>query len=270
MHGFLSRDGAPPASLLQEGRAELARYGVEVITGRVDRIDAGFSVRLADGAVLAARRVLVATGLRDQLPGIPGLRERWASDVLHCPYCHGYEVKDRPIGVLGTHPAAVHHALLLRQWSDDVVFMPHTLDLADDDRERITARGIEIVDGEIAQLVVADDQLRGVEMADGQVVPRSVVFVFPHMVPLDELLTGLGCDTDERGWVTIDATGRTSVPGVWAVGNVVDPRAQVVTAAGQGSVAAIAINHDLLEEDIRRDVECHRSAEPLAGVPAYR
>lgn len=172
--------------------------------------------------------------------------------------------------MLGTHPAAVHHALLLRQWSDDVVFMPHILDLSAEDRERITARGVEIVDGEISRLVIEDDRLCGVELAGGQVVPRSAVFLFPQMVANDALLTGLGCDTDDRGWVTVDATGRTSVPGVWAVGNVADPRAQVVTAAGQGSVAAITINHDLLEEDIRREVQRYRSAEPLAGVPAYR
>nr|WP_246220763.1 NAD(P)/FAD-dependent oxidoreductase [Phytoactinopolyspora mesophila] len=214
--------------------------------------------------------VVVATGLRDELPDIPGLRERWARDVLHCPYCHGYEVKDEPLGVLGTHPAAVHHALLLRQWSENVVFMPHTLDLSDDDRERITARGVQIVDGEISRLVTEDDQLCGVELAGGQVVPRSAVFVFPRMVPNDGLLTGVGCDRDDRGWVTIDATGRTSVPGVWAVGNVVDPRAQVITAAGNGSAAAIALNHDLLEEEVRQAVEQYRSADPLADAPAYR
>ncbi|MCP2361562.1 thioredoxin reductase [Nonomuraea thailandensis] len=257
MHGFLSRDGLPPAELLELGRAEIARYGVRLVRSRVERIDHGFTVRLADGQVLDARRILVATGLRDELPAIPGIRERWGRDVLHCPYCHGYEVRDRPLAVLGTHPGAVHQALLLRQWSDDVLFLRHALDLAPEDRERLECHGVRVVEGTIARLAVEDDRLRGVELADGRAIPRAAVFVFPRMVPHDELLTGLGCARDEGGWAVTDRTGRTSVPGVWAAGNVVDPRAQVVTAAGMGSAAAIAVNGDLVEEDVRRSAERH-------------
>jgi thioredoxin reductase len=255
MHGFLSRDGLPPSELLELGRAEIARYGVRLVRSRVERIDHGFTVRLADGQVLDARRILVATGLRDELPGIPGIRERWGQDVLHCPYCHGYEVRDQPLAVLGTHPGAVHQALLLRQWSDDVLFLRHTLDLAAEDRERLECHGVRVVEGTIARLAVEDDRLRGIELADGRAVPRAAVFLFPRMVPQDELLTGLGCARDDSGWTVTDRTGRTSVSGVWAAGNVVDPRAQVVTAAGMGSAAAFAINGDLTEEDVRRSVE---------------
>jgi thioredoxin reductase len=260
MHGFLSRDGLPPERLLDLGRAEIARYGVGLVRGRVERIDHGYDVRLVGGPVIRARRVLVATGLRDELPDVPGLRERWGRDVLHCPYCHGYEVRDQPLGVLGAEPGAVHQALLLRQWSDDVVFFSHTLRLTDDDRERLEARGLRIVDGRVTQVAVDGDRVRGVELADGGVVPRAAVFVFPRMVPQDDLLTGLGCATDDSGWVVTDRTGRTSVPGVWAAGNVVDPRAQVVTAAGMGSAAAFALNGDLLEEDVDRAVGRRREA----------
>jgi thioredoxin reductase len=273
VRGFLSRDGMSPAALLEVGRAEVAGYGVGLIDGRVDHIDPGFFVRLDRGLVLKARRVLVATGLRDELPEIPGVRERWGKDLLHCPYCHGYEVRDEPIGVLGTHPGAVHHALLLRQWSDDEIFFPHTLDLTADERERLTARGVHIADGVIKWLVVEDDRLRGVELAEGRVVPRSAVFVFPRMVPRDALLTGLGCEKDENGWVTTDASGRTSVFGVWAAGNVTDPRAQVITAAGMGSAAAFAINHDMVDEEVARAVEPRRtpgtaSSSARVGFPA--
>ncbi|MEU0568985.1 NAD(P)/FAD-dependent oxidoreductase [Nonomuraea sp. NPDC005983] len=265
MQGFLSRDGMPPASLLEVGRAEVAGYGVRLIDGRVDHIDDhsdGFHVHLAGGPVLRARRILVATGLRDELPELPGVRERWGRDLLHCPYCHGYEVRDEPIGVLGTHPGAVHQALLLQQWSADIVFFPHALDLTGEERERLAARGVRVVDGEVKRLMVDGDRLRGVELADGQEVPRSAVFVFPHMVPRDALLTGLGCERDENGWVRTDPSGRTSVPGVWAAGNVVNPRAQVVTAAGMGSAAAIAVNNDLVEEEVARDVEDYLAADP--------
>ncbi|MEV4166354.1 NAD(P)/FAD-dependent oxidoreductase [Nonomuraea dietziae] len=260
MHGFLSRDGLPPATLLELGRAEIARYGVRLVRGRVEDIDHGFSVRLEGGPVLGARRVLVATGLRDELPDIPGVRERWGKDVLHCPYCHGYEVGDQPLAVLGTHPGAVHQALLLRQWSDDVLFLPHTLDLTAEDRERLEGRGLRIVGGEIDHLVVEGGRLRGIELADGRVLPRTAAFLFPRTVAHDELLTRLGCAKDDTGWITTDRTGRTSVPGVWAAGNVIDPRAQVVTAAGMGSAAAFAINADLVDEDVRHAVERHRAS----------
>ena len=253
MHGFLSRDGMPPAGLLAIGRAEIARYGVELIEDQVVGVEAGFVVRLAGGQVLTARRVLVATGLRDELPEIPGVRERWARDLLHCPYCHGWEVRDRPIGVLGTHPAAAQHALLLRQWSDDVIFFVHTHDLTALERGQLEARGVQVVSGEIARVVVEDDRLTGVELIDGRVIARTAVFIRPGTAPHgDGLLAGLGCEVDDAGFATVDVTGKTSTPGVWAAGNVADPRAQVITAAGAGSAAAIAINADLVQDDVAR------------------
>ncbi|PCG86229.1 thioredoxin reductase [Streptomyces sp. WZ.A104] len=257
LQGFLSRDGMAPSALLETGRAEVVGYGAEFIQGQVDdveREDGGgvprFAVRLAGGVVLTARRVVVATGLRDELPDIPGVRERWGKDLLHCPYCHGYEVRDQPLGVLGTHPGAVRHALLLRQWSDDVVLFRHGLDLADDELAALAAREVPVVEGTVKRLVVEDDRLRGVELVEDSGVARATVFVVPRMVPRDGLLTALGCERGEDGWIATDRSGRTSVPGVWAVGNVVDPRALVVSSAGMGSAAAFALNHGLVDEDV--------------------
>ncbi|KOV24957.1 thioredoxin reductase [Streptomyces sp. XY431] len=259
MRGFLSRDGTAPAALLAAGRAELRDYGVDLLDGRVDRIvpvpgaaEPAFEVQLAGGQALRARRAVVATGLRDGLPDLPGLAARWGRDVLHCPYCHGYEVRDRPLGVLGTAPGAVGQALLLRQWSADVVLLAHTLELSADDRARLGARGVRVVEGEVVRVAVVDDRLRGVELADGSAVPREALFLFPHLAPRDAPLFGLDCDRDAQGWVGTDRAGRTSVPGVWAVGNVADPRAQVITAAGAGAAAAFALNHDLVDEDTER------------------
>jgi thioredoxin reductase len=267
MHGFLSRDGTAPGELLAAGRAEVAGYGGELVEDRVARIDGAFAVHLAGGRTLHARRLLVATGLRDELPDVPGLSERWARDVLHCPYCHGYEVRDRPIGVLsGLAPApALHLGLLLPEWSADVAFFPHRNELTPDEREQLVARGVHVVDGLVTGLAVEDGALRGVELADGRVVPRAALFVGPRFVPRNELLVGLGCDTGDDGWVRTDPTGRTSVPGVWAAGNVVDPRAQVITAAGMGSLAAIALNADLVNDDVRHAVEAHRRAAGAAA-----
>ena len=265
VQGFLSRDGITPADLLTAGRTEVTRYRVELVQDLVVGIDAGFVVRLAAGGVFSARRILVATGARDELPEIPGVRERWARDLLHCPYCHGWEVRDQAIGVLATQTGSVEHAQLVRQWSDDVKFFAHTYDLTAAEEGQLEACGVRVVRGEVAQLVVEDDRLTGVELTDGRVIARTAVFIRPRNVAnANGLLAGLGCELDPGGFVTVDANGRTSTTGVWAAGNVVDPRAQVITAAGAGSAAAIAINADLVEEDCRRAADAH--SVPSAGV----
>jgi thioredoxin reductase len=267
MQGFLSGDGMPPGDLLAAGRAEVTGYGVELVKDQVVGIEAGFFVRLAGGQVLRARRILIATGVRDELPDIPGVRQRWGRDLLHCPYCHGWEVRYQPIGVLGTQPGSVQHAQLVRQWSDDVVFFVHTYHLTPAERVQLEARGVRIVTGEVARLVVEDDRLTGVELIDGRVIARTAVFIRPGNLPhSDGLLTGLGCEVNEAGFVSVDTTGRTSSFGVWAAGNVADPRAQVITSAGAGSAAAIAINADLVQEDVERAVEDHHATGGVFSV----
>ncbi len=250
MHGFLSRDGMSPAALLAAGRAEITAYDATLIDGSVAAIEPGFTIRLDDNREFTARRVLVATGLWDQIPDVPGVRERWGRDVLHCPYCHGWEVRDQSIGVLGGTPDAVAHALLIAQWSTDVTLFPHTDELTGEHRELLAARRVDVVPGAVSHLEVRDDRLHGVALADGRVFPRSAVFVKPRLVPNNAILAILGCEIDAQGWVRHDASGRTSVDGVYVAGNVADPRAQVITAAGEGSASAIAINADLVEDDI--------------------
>jgi thioredoxin reductase len=261
MHGFLSRDGMPPVDFLSAGRAEVEGYGGQLVRGRVAGIlptPDGFEVHVADGPPLTARRVLVATGLRDVLPDIPGVADRWGRDLLHCPYCHGYEVRDQPLAVLGGTAEAVQHALLIRQWSSDVVIFPHTDGLSADAREQLASRAVGMVDGHVSRLVVDDDRLTGIELDDGRVVPRAAAFVRPRFVPNTDLLTDLGCAVDSDGWVIADALGRTSLPGVRVVGNAADPRAQVITAAGAGSSVAIALNAELVEEDVHDAVRTVR------------
>ena len=253
MHGYLSRDGMPPADLLAAGREEAAAYGVEFIAGQVVSIEPGFSITFAEGVRLESRRLLIATGATDELPSIPGLWERWGKDFLHCPYCHGWEVRDQPLGVLGTSTASVEHAQLIRQWTGDLTFFTHTHNLTETEREQLEGRDIRIVEGEVRDIVVEDDRLKGVVLGDGRTVARDALFIRPEMRPrLDGLLDQLGCQTEELGFILVDTAGRTSVPGVWAAGNVANPRAQVITAAGEGSAAAISINADLVQEDIER------------------
>jgi thioredoxin reductase (NADPH) len=274
MQGYLSRDGCPPDELLATGRQEVQRYGVQILTGEVASLRRDGDLLVADvpgSAPLTARRVVVATGLQDALPSLDGVADRWGRDVLHCPYCHGYEVRDRPVAVLGRGQVdvAVHYAQVVRQWSDQVLLLRNTLDpIGDADLEQLDARDIRVVDGEVRRLVPdpgPGDRLTGVELADGTVVPCDVVFVgaATGTNPHDRLLRDLGADF-EAGPVTdlpvVDATGRTSVPGVWAAGNVADPTAQVVVAAAQGYGAAVAVNADLIDEDVAAAVATHRGA----------
>ncbi len=199
--------------------------------------------------------MLVATGLRDELPPIDGLSERWGRDVLHCPYCHGYEVRDRPLGVIATNAQALHVAQLIRQWSNDVIFFLNGQDLVDaEQRERLAARDVRIVEPAVRRLVIdpTTDRLVGVELDDGTVIDRAALFVGSRMVAEDSLLVAMGAETDRNevaSWVVTDRLGKTSVPGVWAAGNVTDPMGQVITAASSGSMAGATINGSLVEED---------------------
>ncbi len=257
MQGFLSRDGMPPSELLAAGRTEIEGYGAEIVRAHVTKTiqrDDHVEVQLDDGRTVTARRLLVATGLRDELPDVPGLRERWGRDVLHCPYCHGHEVRDQRLGVLGWTPGAAHYAQIVRQWSHDVVLFAAPGTLTDDDRERLTARAIGIVEGNVSSV---DDGLR-ITLADGRAVERDALFVPPRFVPNSQILVDLGCELDDAGWVVTNPAGRTSVQTVWTAGNVRNPRAQVITAAGEGSAAAIALNADLVDEDVRIAVRDYR------------
>ncbi|MFH8344472.1 NAD(P)/FAD-dependent oxidoreductase [Streptomyces sp. NPDC018045] len=284
LHGFLSRDGAPPGELLEKGRREVAHYGAEVHAGRVRSAvrDGGlFAVSDDSGRTVRARRLLVTSGFTDELPDVPGLGPRWGRDVLHCPYCHGWEVRDQPIGVLATGPMGVHQALLFRQWTDRLTLLPHTgPHPTDEESERLAARGITVVPGEVTGLEIADDRLTGVRLRTGEPVPLQALTVAPRAVPRAAFLDSLGLSPTPHpsglgSYLATDPTGRTAVPGVWAAGNVADLTANVLASAASGSAAAGAINADLVAEDTRRAVRAHRAPfsaatearvhEPVAG-----
>jgi thioredoxin reductase len=272
MQGYLSRDGMPPAEFLAAGREEIARYGVELVRDRAVDATKGedFAVRLAGGTpsgggrTVHARQLVVATGLKDELPPVEGLAERFGRDVLHCPYCHGWEVRDQAFGVLATSPLSVHQALMVTQWSKDVTLFLHTVterDLSDEDLRRLAAAGVTVVPGEVAGLVVEDDRLTGVRLAgdtssgEGAVHDREVLFVAPRAVPRNGLLERLGAEMTETPFGTypvVDGRGLTSVPGLWAAGNASGFAEQVVNAASRGYRAGAAINGELLMADIDR------------------
>ncbi len=269
VHGFLTRDEMSPQQLIAAGRAEVEHYGGLLIDGEAlsaRRVgEDGFQVGLADGGAVRARRLLVTTGLADELPAVPGVQERWGRDVLHCPYCHGWEVRDQPVGVLGTGPMAFHQTLLFRQLTSDLVLFTHTAPaLTGEQSEQLAARGVRVVEGLVTGLEVRDDRLVGLRMADGSIVERSALVVATRLVARSAVLEGLGLHPRQHPlglgeYIAADVSGLTEVAGVWTAGNVTDLLAQVVTSAAQGVAAAAAINADLIAQDTRRAVTVHRN-----------
>ncbi|WNF29808.1 NAD(P)/FAD-dependent oxidoreductase [Streptomyces sp. C11-1] len=272
VHNYLGRESTPPGELLAIGRGEVTGYGAEVVEARVvaaERLpgERGFRVVVEGGGTVEARRLLVTTGLVDELPPVPGLVERWGREVLHCPYCHGHEVADRPIGVLGAGPLSVHQALMWRQWSDDVTLFRHTgPEPSDEEYEQLAARGVAVVDGEVTGLEITDDRLTGVRLVSGRVIPREALVVQARFTARSAVLESLGLVpvAQEMGgtvigsYIAADPTGATEAPGVWAAGNVTNLTEQVIGAAAAGLRAGGAINGDLIAEDTRLAVAARR------------
>jgi thioredoxin reductase len=262
VHNFLTRDGTAPAELYAAGRAEVTRYGGRVETGRVTGLSRDgdrFAVRIGPRTV-TARRLLVATGVRDELPDVPGLAARWGIDVLHCPYCHGWEVRDKRIGILATGPAAVHQALLFRQLSPYVTLLKHAgPGPAAEQREQLDAVGVAVVEGPVEAVDADGGRLTGVRLAGGRRVPLDAVVVAPRMVARAELLAPLGLEPAEVRMgehvigtrIEADHAGATAVLGVWVAGNIADPQAQLIASAAAGLTAGAGINYDLVLEEAR-------------------
>ncbi|MGW7021482.1 NAD(P)/FAD-dependent oxidoreductase [Streptomyces decoyicus] len=274
-HGLLSRDGVSPRDLLRTGRIEVARYGGTLLqegATSARRTDGGFVVGTQSGRTFRARRLLVTTGLVDELPEVPGLWARWGRDVLHCPYCHGWEVRERTIGVLGTSAASVHQALLFRQWSPRVTLFLHAgPEPSEEQWERLAARGIEVVQGEVSGLDVTNDALSDVRLASGLRVPVDALVVAPRFVARGEILSGLGVDPVEHPmgvgtYVPSEPGGATETPGVYVAGNVTDLMGGLPAAQASGVAAAAAINADLVSADADEAVTRRRSAQAFSAA----
>lgn len=275
MHAVLGHDGRPPGALLAEGRSEIQRYGGVVrpaSVASVSRDDSGFAVSTEEGGRYAGRRLVVATGMRDELPDLPGLREQWGRGVVVCPYCDGYEVRDGRIGILATGPRSVFQAQLLRQWSGSITYLADALGApTGEDLAGFRARGIEIVEGPVARVIAdADDVLRGVALADGTSVELDRIFLIPRFVPLDEPLVQLGAAREDTPWgsfVKVDSTGGTSVEGAWAAGNVTNPAASVPIAVGAEALVGGTVNHDLVLADVADALQAHAEVAAPLSVP---
>jgi thioredoxin reductase len=266
MHGVLGRDGWSPLDLVATGRTEIARYGAVLESQTAVTAASGsghFTLTLGDGTIRTARRLLVASGLRDELPAIPGLAQHWGRGVAHCPYCDGWEVRDQRLAVLATQAGSLHQAQLLRQLSDHVTYFVEGTELPEAELRALVVRDIHVETRRVASVVTHAGRLAGMRLHDGAEIAVDAIFVRPAPVPADTLLQQLGAGTspDAEGvpWVNVDATGRTSIPGLWAAGNVVNPAATVPVSAAAGSTAGAAINADLVADEIRRALERNRA-----------
>jgi thioredoxin reductase len=252
LHCFMSRDGIPPSELLARTREELGPYGsiaqTRAVVSGIDQAGEGFTVRTEAGASLGCRSVLVATGVVDHLPAIEGMQEFFGRSVHVCPYCDGWEHRGAPIAVFGEGGKGASLALLLRQWTHDLVLCTHGTAIAGEELERLTAHGIPVREQVIRKLEGADGCLSSIVFADGTRLARSALFFDTGQHPRSALLEKLGCRYAEKG-VAAGENGETSVPGVYVAGDVSRDVQLAIIAAAEGARAALAINRWLLSRD---------------------
>ena len=256
-HGFLSRDGTAPDEIRRIGREQLRPY--ESVTFQIGDVataqpsDTGFEVRLQDGTVYASRKLLLALGVRDELPAVDGLAERWGKSVFHCPYCHGWEARDQPLAVYLIDPLSVELAIILRGWSDDIVLCTNTNELDDMSRERLNRHNVGIREEQILRLEGEGVTLQRIVFDTGDPLERRGLFVRPPQYHQSDIAQQLGCEMEEvvPGITTIKTgmMGHTSVSGVFAAGDASTPMQQAVIAAATGAAAAMGLSHELFQED---------------------
>ncbi|MBG6056457.1 thioredoxin reductase [Salinibacterium sp. CAN_S4] len=274
MHGVLGNEGVEPAVLLERGRNEAASYGVEFERGTVSLVEQAepfLQVALADRAVRTARSLIVATGLTDELADIPGLRERWGRTVLHCPYCHGWEVRDQRLGVIATSPMGLHQAELVRQWSSRVTLFTAGLGgISGTAKRRLRARGIDLVDTAVTEVLGEGAQIKAVRTENGREIELDAIFTGGALRPHDNFLAPLRLARAEGpmgAFVQVDAMGKTGNDRVWAAGNVVNPAANIAMAIGAGAAVGAGVNAALVAEDFDAAVAA-TSAVQLPQVSA--
>lgn len=252
IHGVIALEGTPPLEFQEHGKEHVRGYGVQIVEATVDSVtdnDRTLTATLSNGDTVAARSIIVASGVDDVHPAIPGLEENWGNTVLHCPYCHGYEVADKHLGVLCIGEFSLQHAAILRQWSQNITFLTNGMELNEQQRSHLTRRGMALVDGPVTsfhdgKVLVGDDD---------HAVDALFYMPIPH--PHDEFLADLNLERHSPpsgmggSLIKVGPAGATSHARIWAVGNVVNPPAQVAMAMGEANAAAIAVNAFLVEDD---------------------
>jgi thioredoxin reductase len=253
-HGFLGQDSRAPQDILMDGRRQVLAYpNVQFREGEAThavREDDSFRLRLANGQEVRARRLVLATGVTDHLPNLPGMRELWGTGVNHCPYCHGYEVSDRRLAVFSTGPGSIHQALLLRDWSEDVTLLTNgTHMLTEEERDRLQVRGVRIEQAPVARLIGAGGELGAVELEDGRCLPFGALFTVPRVTLSSPLAERLGCELEAGPmgpFVKTDHLKESTVPGVYVAGDAARPMHTATWASADGVSAGIASHQSLI------------------------
>lgn len=255
IHGYLTRDGIAPLEFNNLGRCELPAYGVELrhtgVTG-ARWMDDHYGVALADGSEAQARFLLIATGVIDDLPGVAGLEDCYGRSVFHCPYCDGWEWRDRRLAALGRGVSVARLALALKNWSTDVVICSNGERLEHRERTRLTRNGITVHAEPIARLEHQDGFLRAVVFEQGEALDRDAIFFTTGQHPQSDLAVSLGCALTPRGTVKTGTLSDTNVPRVFVAGDASRDAQFVVVAAAEGVKAAVAINRALQEEELAK------------------
>ena len=252
-HGFPGQDGQSPADITTRLREELSAYPTvrfhdeAAVSAR--REGNGFRVSLADGSNVTARRIVLAYGVRDSLPDLPGLAERWGASVLHCPYCHGYELDRQPVGVLARGEMALHQAMLLPDWGPTTLFTQGLLQLSPDQVQALKSRDVRIEDTPVAELIGSGSTLEAVRLEDGRMVALAGLFLAPVTAPSSDIAAQLGCEMREGPtgpYVAVDQMQATTVAGVFAAGDLASPMPNATLAAAAGVMAGGAAHRTLI------------------------
>lgn len=255
-HNFFTQDGTSPSELTRIGRAQLEPYDVSIrneLVTDAERSDIGFLVTFASGERVDAHGLIIATGVRDVLPDVPGLRELWGTGVFHCPYCHGWEVAGRPLAIYGRNRKAFNQAKLIRAWSQDLImFTDGAPDFSEDEGAALQQNGIVVRDESVERLIGSAGHLEAVVLQGGEKIPRAGLYVSPQQELQSDLPQQLGCSVTEEGRVEADAAGRTGIPMLFVAGDIAPISQSVAAAAASGSAAAAALNHDLQELEFQR------------------
>lgn len=252
-HGFLGQDGQAPEAIVREASRQLLFYPtVEIAHGEAQSAradDEAVHVTLATGRTHSARRMILATGLIDELPAIPGMSERWGATVLHCPYCHGYEVRDRQLGIIANHPMSAHQAALIPDWGPATFFTQGAFEPDDEHLALLTARGVTIERSPVVELLGHASTLSAVRLADGRTVPVEAVFTAPKTHMASPIAERLGCafeDGPMGSYVRVDAWGATSVSRVYAAGDAASPMHNATLASASGVMAGVGAHQSLV------------------------